>query len=110
MRIKAIWATVPVVLAGAISAVAFAQTPSGLGDLVGVRGSSLDNVMSQRGYDFARSQGAQYWWNGDKHVCAAVSIANGRVSRQPLLAQARVHTKVSRMRYARSWEKLRQTL
>jgi hypothetical protein len=69
-----------VILAGAVTAGA-ASTPADLVGVIGVRGSSLENVMDERGYNFVKAQGAQYWFNATTHVCAAVSISQGRVSK-----------------------------
>jgi hypothetical protein len=62
-------------------AVSASATPADLVGIVGVRGSSLENVMDERGYTFAKAQGPQYWWNAQTHTCAAISISQGRVSR-----------------------------
>jgi hypothetical protein len=58
-----------------------ASTPADLVGVIGVRGSSLENVMDERGYTFVKAKGAQYWFNPTTHVCAAVSISQGRVSK-----------------------------
>jgi hypothetical protein len=81
MRASVTLAAAMICLMGLASTEAFAQTPPGLGDLVGMRGGSLDGEMENRGYDLARTQGAQYWWNSDSRVCAAISISNGRVAK-----------------------------
>lgn len=61
--------------------VAIAQTPRDLTDVMGARGRSLEDAMHTHGYVFAEARGAQFWWNGDRGRCVAVSISNGRVSR-----------------------------
>lgn len=69
-----------ILIVGAVG-LAQAKPPAGLADLVGMRGSSLDNEMSNRGFELARTQGTQFWWNASSGTCAAVSIGNGRVAR-----------------------------
>ncbi|WP_313441392.1 hypothetical protein [Novosphingobium sp.] len=69
------------VLVAGFVGLAQAKAPTGLADLIGVRGSSLENELSNRGFEFARSQGAQFWWNASTRTCASVSIGNGRVAR-----------------------------
>lgn len=65
---------------GLTAGVAVAHTPSDLVNLIGMRGASLDNEMANHGYSFSHAKGAQYWWNGDQHVCIAISISQGRVA------------------------------
>lgn len=65
----------------ALSPAAASATPADLVDAIGVRGSSLDNVMGERGYQFIKAEGAQYWWSNTTITCAAVSISQGRVSK-----------------------------
>ncbi|MCB2079931.1 MAG: hypothetical protein KDE55_19825 [Novosphingobium sp.] len=67
-------------LALAFSQVGMAHTPSDLVNLIGMRGSSLDNEMANHGYTISHAKGAQYWWNGNQHVCIAISISQGRVA------------------------------
>jgi hypothetical protein len=60
---------------------AFAATPSGLGDLVGARGSSTESELTARGYAFQKNNGgAAMWWNGKSNTCASVLVDNGRVA------------------------------
>jgi hypothetical protein len=60
---------------------AHAQTPPGLGDLIGARGSSAEAEMSARGYQFTRNLGsAALWWHPGKGACASVAVDNGRVA------------------------------
>lgn len=82
------------VLVSVISAITLApqsgiaKPPAGLADLLGMRGSSLENEMSNRGYSFVKAPGAQFWWNGDRKICVSLSISNGRVSRIDTVANA----------------------
>jgi hypothetical protein len=74
-----------VTLSGTVAAPAFAQVPSDLGDLVGVRGSSGETQMQARGYDFiktvtVRDQKWSYWWSQDKRQCVQVATSDGRYS------------------------------
>lgn len=60
---------------------AMAQTAPGMGDLVGVRGSSLDGELERRGYKLAKNNGAaQMWWNSSTKKCVSVVVDNGRAS------------------------------
>jgi hypothetical protein len=60
---------------------AAAQTAPGLGDLIGVRGSSLDGELQGRGYTLASNKGiAQMWWNSSTKKCVSVVVDNGRAS------------------------------
>lgn len=60
---------------------AMAQTEPGMGDLIGVRGSSLDGALEGRGYKLATSKGvAQMWWNSSTKKCVSVVVDNGRAS------------------------------
>jgi hypothetical protein len=60
--------------------VAHAQTVSGLGDLIGARGSSAESELEARGYKFAKNLGsAALWWNDRTRTCASVAVDNGRV-------------------------------
>lgn len=69
-------------LALATPIVANAGTPRDLSDLVGIRASSLDGVMGDRGYRYIRSRGLiQYWWNGNSNACVSALTSNGRISR-----------------------------
>lgn len=70
-------------LSGSIVGVvpAAAGTPSGLGDLIGARGSSAESEMTSRGYAFAKNIGAAaMWWNANTKTCASVLVNNGRVA------------------------------
>lgn len=60
-----------------------AQTPPGLGDLVGARGSSGESELQRRGY--AKFGGQQsddrsytYWWNAQSRQCVTVATMDGR--------------------------------
>lgn len=60
---------------------AIARTPAGLDGLVGVRGSSLDNAIGEKGYVFAKNVGAaSMYWNKSQKICASVLVDNGRVA------------------------------
>lgn len=60
---------------------AAAQTAPGMGDLIGVRGSSVENELANRGYKFERNNGAAaMWWNSDTRKCVSVAVSNGRVA------------------------------
>jgi hypothetical protein len=51
-----------------------------MGDLIGARGSSLDNAIAQKGYKFAVNKGAaSMYWNHDQKRCVSVLVSNGRV-------------------------------
>lgn len=59
---------------------ASAQTASGLGDLIGARGSSAESALQSRGYEFARNLGsAALWWNARTKTCVSVAVHEGRV-------------------------------
>ncbi len=65
---------------------ASADIPSDLDDLVGVRASSGENEMKQRGYtyvDYGRMENAtwSYWWNDSRKACVGVVTSNGRYER-----------------------------
>jgi hypothetical protein len=63
-----------------VSGPAHAQTASGMGDLIGARGSSLDDAMSDRGYAFARNEGAaSMYWNAGQGRCVSALVDDGRV-------------------------------
>lgn len=60
---------------------AAAETPGGLGDLVGARGSSVESELTSRGYKFEKNLGsAALWWNGNSRKCVSVAVNNGRVA------------------------------
>ncbi len=64
----------------AMVSVAQAQDAPGMSDLIGARGSSLDNAMSERGYEFSRSMGvATLYWNGNRGSCVSALVDYGRV-------------------------------
>lgn len=69
-----------VLAAGLSAGTATAHTPTGLVDLIGMRGAFIEKEMTDRGYTLAKAKGAQYWWSGQQHMCAAVSTSNGRVA------------------------------
>ncbi len=55
-----------------------------LDDLIGVRASSSENAIEDRGYDLIKvdkssDQIYQYWWNDRKNRCAIVRISDGKV-------------------------------
>lgn len=53
---------------------------SRLQDLVGVRGSSADNALGQRGYNASGNMGAAtMYWNGSRSSCVSVLVDNGRI-------------------------------
>lgn len=61
--------------------VATAAAPRDISDLVGMRGSSFDGEMENRGYTFIKKVGvAQFWWNGNSNTCVSAAFDNGRVS------------------------------
>jgi hypothetical protein len=63
-----------------LAAIANAQTPQGLGDLIGARGSSVESELERRGYTFAGNLGsAVLWWNARTNTCASVAVDQGRV-------------------------------
>lgn len=58
---------------------ALAGTPSDLSDLVGARGSSGEQEMESRGYEYVTtSHGTQYWWNANSNSCIGIKVAQGR--------------------------------
>ena len=62
---------------------AHAQTPPGLGDLVGVRGASGENALQSRGYAVVRGEKSDdrsytYWWNARSRQCVTVATMDGR--------------------------------
>lgn len=65
---------------GFIASAAIAHTPSDLVSLIGMKGAYIDTEMGKHGYTFSHAKGAQYWWNGDQHVCIAISVSQGRVA------------------------------
>ncbi|TVV71026.1 hypothetical protein [Sphingomonas solaris] len=57
-----------------------AQTPGGLGDLVGARGSSAELDLRSRGYALSGNKdGSPVWWNKAKSSCVLVYVDDGRV-------------------------------
>ena len=67
------------------AASALAQAPSGLSDLVGIRGSSGETQMEARGYALiktipVRDQKWSYWWSRDQGQCVQVATSDGRYS------------------------------
>lgn len=61
------------------AAPARAGTPSELSDLVGARGSSGEQEMESRGYEYVTmTHGTQYWWNAGSKTCVGIKIAEGR--------------------------------
>jgi hypothetical protein len=64
-----------------LATMAAAQTAPGMGDLIGVRGSSVESEFETRGYTFAGNEGgAALWWNARTQTCISVAVNNGRVS------------------------------
>ena len=57
-----------------------AQTAPGLGDLIGIRGSSADGELGRRGYrQSGTNGGASMWWNSSSKRCVSLYIDDGRV-------------------------------
>lgn len=57
------------------------RAPRDVSDLVGMRGSSVDGELEQRGYSFIKKVGiAQFWWNRDTKSCISVAFDDGKVS------------------------------
>ncbi len=66
--------------------VASADIPSDLDDLFGMRASSGERALQQRGYvltDHGRAEGVtwNYWWNQSRRACVGVATSNGRFER-----------------------------
>lgn len=66
-----------------ISAIAVAETPSDLRDLLGARGSSGETQLEARGYSLSHAaQGDDssytYWWNSARKRCVRVTTSDGR--------------------------------
>ncbi len=58
-----------------------AKTPPALSDIVGMRGSSFESVMEDRGYKFQfKKSASQMWWSRDNQKCVSVLIDDGRVA------------------------------
>jgi hypothetical protein len=56
-----------------------AATPGDLADLVGARGSSGEQEMESRGYEYVTmTHGTQYWWNAGSKSCVGIKVAQGR--------------------------------
>jgi len=60
-----------------------AAAPRDVDDLVGVRASSGESQLMQRGYHYRKTirvsdNTIAYWWNGKKQACIAVTTADGR--------------------------------
>lgn len=65
------------------TAVAFADTPSDVRDLVGVRASGGETALQSRGYEFVRTQKGDdrswsYWHKPSTGTCITVAIFDGR--------------------------------
>ncbi len=59
---------------------AHAQAPDGLGDLIGIRGSSAESALNSRGYRPAGNRGAaSLWWRESPRNCVSMYVDNGRV-------------------------------
>jgi hypothetical protein len=59
------------------------ETPRELGDLVGIRASSGESELQNRGYSFVKTEEAgdrkySYWWNESRRICLSVATYNGR--------------------------------
>ena len=64
------------------SAAVSAATPSGLRDLVGVRGSAGESALENRGYEYVSGSTSDdakisYWWNGKSNDCVMVTTRDG---------------------------------
>lgn len=77
-------AAISVLLFG-VSAVAHAQTPNDVSDLVGARGAGGETQLQARGYRFIRTntvrdQKWSFWWSDVQRQCISVTTDNGRYS------------------------------
>ena len=66
-----------------LSAPLAAQTPSGLGDLVGARAAGGEQALQSRGYHYVKTQKSDdrsysYWWNPARQLCVTVATMDGR--------------------------------
>ena len=71
------------VLLFAVAIPAAAQTPSGLGDLVGARAAGGEQSLQSRGYHYVKTQKSDdrsysYWWNPARQLCVTVATMDGR--------------------------------
>lgn len=62
---------------------AHAQSPAGLGDLVGARAAGAETQMRARGYGLIRTDKSDdrsysYWWNGSTRQCVTIATMEGR--------------------------------
>ena len=60
-----------------------AKTPSDVSDLIGVRASSGEAMLRDRGYEYTRGQTGSstkwaYWWHKSGNRCISVATVNGR--------------------------------
>ncbi|OYW45433.1 MAG: hypothetical protein B7Z08_09965 [Sphingomonadales bacterium 32-68-7] len=67
----------------AVHAVAEAQAPSDLQDLVGARGAGGETQLQARGYALVRTETGDdrvwtYWWREPTRTCVTVATVNGR--------------------------------
>ena len=65
------------------SALAHAQAPADLADLVGARGAGGETQMEARGYQMVRAtrvrdQSWTFWWSDVQRACVAVATSDGR--------------------------------
>ncbi|SMF61689.1 hypothetical protein [Allosphingosinicella indica] len=72
-----------IILMASLSVPALAQTPPGLRDLVGARGSSGETQLQARGYRYVSGQTGDdrvwtNWWNARLGQCVTVATVNGR--------------------------------
>lgn len=74
-------AAIGIMVTGALfpAAPASAQA-SNLRDLIGIRGSSAESALGQRGYSLTRNANDRsYWWNSGSKNCVSMYVWNGRV-------------------------------
>ena len=69
-------------------------------DLIGIRASSGEDAMQERGYvyiDYGRMENAtwSYWWNGSRRACVGVVTSNGRYERIASVASSDCNQHVS---------------
>lgn len=73
-----------VFFAAVMTVAAFAQyTPNDVSDLIGVRASSGQDSLRDRGYTFVKgnnnnNRSYTYWWNGGRSACIMVTTNDGR--------------------------------
>lgn len=79
-RISLSWAVAAALVAP--GGAAFAATPAGVRDLVGVRGSSGETQLESRGYEYISGTTSDeakiaYWWNASSKDCIMVRTVDG---------------------------------